>query len=108
MNNILWITVPLAPLRDIPIFGNRLCNVPQFSRVHAMGEERILEYEGKPQNFIRVRYQPNEKQVFEGWIYGGSAETYYEEFKPGVVKINTATLNPADLEQYIVWEKQVQ
>jgi hypothetical protein len=97
-----------TPLRDIPLVGKKLADIPQFGRVGINPDDprtiRVID----EHTFYEVSYQANEKPPLTGWVYSGYLDVYTEEFPSGVVKINTGTPNPNDAAQYIVWNGQAQ
>lgn len=78
--------------------------------------ERLEAYETFPVNgvdrwFVSVEYTyelSGKMQTVRGWIYTGYLETLYHEYPAGVIKIDTATLNPNDANQFNIYGGLIQ
>jgi len=103
----MWCVGDGVPMKTVPIVGVELLKLPKYAKVRVLAES-VIDYQREPATFLEVEYVQSQKSVTRGWVYAGYLETYTEEFEAGVVQIRSATPNPNDAAQYVVWKGNVQ
>jgi len=104
---MMWCVGDGVPMKTVPIVGVELLKLPKYAKVRVLAES-VIDYQREPATFLEVEYVQSQKSVTRGWVYAGYLETYTEEFEAGVVQIRSATPNPNDAAQYLVWKGNVQ